>query len=536
MADKTAPRRRPYWLIALLLLVGIGFGLGAWLTWRHEHLPAVSLASQVPVKADAVVWLDRLDLAARGLRRLTDRVEGARGVREALAVLADVDPLDSDAVAKAGLRPDAGAALFRWQDALWLALPVAGDKGAQHVQTVLKRRGYAVAGQNPWQVMDRQDAHKQVAEMRLKDGILLLQWPIAAKPAAFADYDAAAKRATLTGDKGEVHAQIQVVADGPELTAIHGLLGPANLVLGGLLDRIERLDADLQLDVPQPQLHVRLASKPGALADIADYHVRFLPDAPGALLDLGQLLPDETPLLVRARLNPALLGLVPQGLRDAFLPATALGAWHPALNGVDFQRSVLGVWDGQVALVLLGVADDLPLDPGGWAQRSWRKDLRFALAFSARTDTDADTLVQTLRAALETSADKPTIAQFRDWAGFAIAMPDAPWWLLRHGRHLALVSGRGEGEDLARVATGKFPDLHAAATAQVEKSLVDGAGRWAGALVETPRVARALRRRGVPDYAVQLLAAVQSLAVGVSLDADALTLEVQLRPAGEGAP
>ncbi len=532
-----ASLRKPlYWLLALLLLVGVGFGVGAWLTWRHDHLPAVSLANQVPATADAVVWLDRMDVAARGLRRLTDRVAGARGVREALQLLADVDPLDREAVQGVGLRPDAGAVLFRWQGALWLALPVADPKGAQHVLTVLKHRGYGCEGQNPWQVLDRQGAHKQVAEMRLRDGMLLLAWPTGPKAASFGDYDAAAKRPTLTSGPGELHAQLQVAADGPELTAIHGLLGPANLVLGGLVDRVERLDADLQLDVAQPQLHVRLASKPGALADIADYHMRFLPEAPGALLDLGQLLPDETPLLFRARLNPALLALVPQALRDAFLPASTLGALHPALNGVDFQRTVLQVWDGQIAIVLLGVADDLPLDPGAWAQRSWRKDLRVGLAFSTHTDTEADAVVQAVRAAMETSADKPTTAQFRDWAGLAVANPDAPWWLLRHGRQLVLVSGHGEGDDLARVATGKFPDLHAAATAPVEKSLLDGAGRWAGVLVETPRIARALRRRGMPDYAVQLLAAVQSLAVAVSLDADALTLDVQLRPTVEVAP
>jgi hypothetical protein len=532
----SAPRQRRKWLFALVVLAAIGFGVGAWLTWRHDHLPALPLAHQVPQQADAVVWLDRLDAAARGLRRLTDRVAGARGVREAMQMFAEVDLLDRDAVEKAGLRTDAGVVLFRWKGALWLALPVADDKGAAHVQTVLKRRGYTCVGQNPWQVMDRQDAQKPVAEMRVKENMLLLAWAIAEKPGTFADLDAAPKRQVLTGGAGEVHAQMQVVADGPELTALHGVLGPANLVLGGLIDRIERLDADLQLDAPQPALHVRMASKPGALADIADYHMRFLPDAPGALLDLGQLLPDETPLLLRARLNPAILGLVPQALRDALLPTSALGAWHPALNGVDFQRAVLQAWDGQVAAVLLGVADDTPLDPNAWTQRSWRKDLRFALAFSTHTDTEADTLQQAVRAALETSADKPTTAQFRDWSGFAIANPDAPWWLLRHGRHVVLVSGRGEGEDLERIASGKFPDLRAAATAPVEKALLDGAGRWLGALVETPRLARALRRRGVPDYAVKLLAAVQSVAVGVSLDADALSLDVQVRPSAEATP
>ena len=529
-------RSRRLWPWVLIVLAGAGFAIGAWLTWRHEHLPAVPVAQQVPQQADAVVWLDRLDAATRGMRRLTDRVPGARGIRDALQVLVDVDLMDREAVAKVGLRPDAGVALFRWRGVLWLALPVASEDGAQHILTVLKRRGYTCVGQNPWRIMDRQDVHAQVAEMRLSDGTALLQWPIAAKPATFAEYDAAPKRQALTANPGELHAQLQVAADGPELAAIHGLLGPANLVLGGLVDRIERLDADVQLDAAEPALHARLASKPGALTDIADYHVRFLQEAPGALLDLGQLLPDETPLLLRARLNPAILGLVPQVLRDALLPAAALGAWHPSLNGVDFQRSVLQAWDGQIAVALLGVADDLPLDPNVWTQRSWRKDLRFALAFSTHTDTEADTLQQTVRAAVETSVDKPTPAQFRDWGGFAIANPDAPWWLLRHGRHVVLLSGRGEGEDLERIATGKFPDLRTAATAPIEKSLLDGAGRWAGALVETPRLARALRRRGVPDYAVKLLAAVQSVAVAVSLDADALTLDVQVRPSQGALP
>lgn len=529
---KTPPiarRKWPYLLLIVLLL--LGFTLGAWLTWRHDHLPAVPLATLVPEDADALLWLDRLDVATRGLKRLTDRVPGARGLREALTLLADVDLLDRDAVEKAGLRPDAGAALFRWKNALWLALPVENADGAQHVMKLLQKRGYKLQGQGPWQIFDRQNAQKQVAQMRLEGGTLVLQWPLTDKPGTLEERAQAPHLKTLPTAKGELHARMQIQADGPEIAQLHALLGPANLILGGLIDRLERLELDVELDAKQPVLHLRLLSQPEALREIADFHMNFLSEGPGALLDLGQVLPDETPLLLRARLNPALLAMVPQGLRDQFLPVTLLGHWHPALNGVDFQRTLLQVLDGQVAAGLLGLADDFPLDPGQWPQRSWRKDLRFFVAATAKSDTDAEALLTAVRTALETSADKPVTTQLLEWAGISVPIADTPWWLLRHGRHLLLVSGRGEGEDLARIASGKFPDLRSSVQGAVEKTLVDGAGRWAGILVETPRIARALRRRGMPDYVVQMLSAVQAVAAGIALDKNGVSLDVELRPA-----
>ena len=527
---RTRPLARR-WLALLAGLLISGFCVGAWLTWRHDHLPALSLAPLVPEAADGVLWLDRLDGAARGLRRLTDRVAGVGGLREAVTLLAGLDLLDPKAVARAGLRPDAGVVLFRWQGAVWLVLPVAADAGAQHARNLLERRGYLVQGAGPWQIFDRTASARQVAQMRLAAGVLIVAWPLADKAAGLAEYDASPRRQTLTAGPGEVHAQLRLAPDGPELTGLHGLLGPANLILGGILDRMERLDLDLQLDNIAPILRFRLLAHAGALADVADYHVHFLDESPAALLDLGRLLPDETPLLLRARLNPALLGLVPQTLRDQYLPQSALGLWHPALNGIDFQRALLQPWDGQIALGLLAVANDLPLDVSTWAQRPWRKDLRFFVALGMHSDAEATALVGSVRTALETASLRPQVAQFREWAGFLVESGDPPWWLLQKGRDLALVSGEGEGQDLMRVANGKFPDLHGAALAAVEKSLVAGSERWAGALVETPRVARALRRRGVPDYVVQLVAGVQSIACGLTLDADALTLDLQLRPA-----
>ena len=528
--------------LVLGLLVLAGFGVGAWLTWRHDHLPVVDVARWVPTDADALVWTPRLSQVTRSVREVTGQIPGLAGVADAGKVLVGVDMTRPESLDDVGLQPAAGVALFRFDGALWAIIPVADARGVVHVRGLLEKRGYRlVVGQLVTHVFDRTDTQREVALLREDPGVLVLRWSITppttqAKPVDFAAYDQAKKLTALPDRPGDVHARMLVKADGPELTTVHTLLGPANLVLGGMIDRVDTLQADVRLSGGEPRVDVTLSGKPGAFQDVADYHTRFIAEAPGALLDVGAVLPDETPLLVRARINPALLAMVPEALRTAFLPPTLLGAWHPALNGVDFQRTVLDTLDGQVALGVLAVADDVPLDPGQWPTRSLRKDLRFFVAASCKTDAQAETLLAGVRMALETSPDKPTLAQFGDWAGFAVPVADTPWWLLRSGRHVLVVSGRGEGEDLQRTASGKFESLAKSAGGGLAQDVLTGRGRWAGALVELPRIVRSLRRRGVPEYVLELLGSIRSVATSVALDNDGIQVQLALQPTRAGSP
>lgn len=518
-------------LTGLGVLLALGFGAGAWLRWRHDTLPAVDVAPWIPVDAEALVWTHRLDTVTRSVRQLTRQVPGLEGVGEASKLLVGVDLTDAEAVAASGLQPQSGLAVFRFGGALWAVIPLEDSRGALQIHDLLTKRGFTVVpGQPVTRVMDRTDVKREVAQLREDRGVLLVRWAMDDKVADPDAYENAPKLTKLPSPPGEVHARMQVRADGPEIASLHAAVGPANLVLGGMIDRVTMVEADLVLATAQPYVHVKMTGAPGAFQDVADFHTRFVPDAPGASLDLGSVLPDETPLLVRAKVNPALLEMVPVAIRDAYLPPTVLGGWHPALNGVDFGRSVRDVLDGEVAAGLLAVADDFPLDPSLWLSRSLRKDLRFFVAASCKTDTDAANLLGLVKTALETGADKPSVVQFGDWAGIAVPVADMPWWLLRSGRHLLVVSGRGEGEDLARTASGKFPSLDKAVGDGPAREVLTGRGRWFGALVEFPRIVRALRRRGVPTYALELLGALRSVSAGVGLTGDGIDLVLSLQP------
>jgi len=182
------------------------------------------------------------------------------------------------------------------------------------------------------------------------------------------------------------------------------------------------------------------------------------------------------------------------------------------------------------------VADDVPLDPRIWPSLSARRSLRAVLALSMRSDVAADALVQRVRTVLDTSTEPSKPAQFGRWTGLAAAGPEAPWWLLRDGRRLALVSGVGAGDDLGRMAAGRFPSLGAVVAGDIERDVVQGRRQWLSVLVTTPRITRSLRRRGVPDHFVQMLGSVAAVAAVVRLTPDGIEFDAALRPAGEAPP
>ena len=539
--------RRARWLLgsaALLTLAGVALAI-----WSHaQALPPFELDTWVPQDVTEVLWTADLDQVARGIDGLTSRVPGAEGVHEVVQLLAGVDLLDADAVQEAGFREDAGIVAYRWQGAAWLVLPVLGPRGAQHVVDLLRRRGYPPVLQTAttdrvlahWSLGDRTDAAREALHIwHLPDAVVVRWTPrsAAAQPPALAWTQwVAAKRLAKGGlhaGPGEVHVRLDLPPDGPLTAAMHEALGPGNLLLGGLVDRFIRADADLQLVADTPSLHVQLKTAPGAAADVAGFHAGFLAETPGTLLDLGDLLPDETVLLLRARVNPGLLQMVPAGLRDRVLPASLLGALHPALVGVDARSALLAAMDGETAVGLLSVADAVPLDPRAWQEQNWRKSLSAFAAAMFTSDVAAQAFMQSCRTALETSTDRPVTAQIGNWSGFSVPGPDAPWLLLRSNRSVALVSGQGASEDLQRIAAHRFPNLAAAAHGAIEADLVAGRRFWLGALATTPRTVRSLRRSGVPDHFLQMLASLSSASAAVQLTADGLDVTVQLRPSAE---
>lgn len=528
--------------IFALLVVGAAFG---WWWWAGRPQPAApwSPARYLPADADVALWTAPVGQVAGRLGDLGDQVPGLAGVFDLLRSYAGVDLRDEQATERAGLRRDAGTAVCVWRNAVWWTVPVRGPQGAQHVVETLRRRGYGIGAPRPtahgrsWLVTDRQGQADRARLWHGPDAVVLrvaldptptgneadaLGALLTATPRTDLDLRGAVARAELHW--GEAGRGARLVRD-----ALHQALGPADLVIGAVADRAMGASVALEIDAQGLAARLALRSLPGKLQDIAQWHQGFI--AKGGELSLADLLPDETPLVASARLNPGLWNNLPELLRDRVLPASALRALHESLGGVD-ARQLLAQLDGQVAIAVLAVGDEVPLDPTQWPNLWWRTALRIAVGVAARTDVEAAALADKLRSAVDTSADRSQPAQYGAWTGFSVPGPGAPWMVLRQGRQLAMIAGPGAADDLRRVAEGRFGALAKVATAPVEHAIASGQDLWLGARVGTARIVRSLRRRGVPDYALQLVGAVETVSARVRLTADEVVVDVALRPSG----
>lgn len=579
-AGYNRPKRWARWLGAVALLVSV-VAAGVWWWLAPPRLPPWQPARWLVADADAALWFGPLDRTVDALGQVVEQVPGAQGILQAAELALGVDLTKPAAVAKAGLRADAGPLALRRKQINWLVVPVTGPDGAQHVLGRLGQRGYAsqpltaqAGSPAGWQLLDRTDPKQALGVLWYlppPEAVVVVAWPDAAKDAepaaaqaALADLRAAPPGQSAALEPLAIAAGVPARPDGapirgwwrigkndPLRMQLANALGPTTLVLGTVLDKVTRVVVLGELSGNAPRLSLALDAEPaaptdpkqpppGPLVDFAQYWGEFLPEHKGAMLAVGDLLPDETPLLVRARVNPGLLGMVPDALKAAILPSSALSHVHPALTGVDLWSHLLQVWDGQLAVGLLAVGDQVPLDPASWPKLWWRTALRPWVAFALKTDTAAKTLLERVEAALAAAkatgslAETYAPAQFRGWTGIEVSGPDAPWWVLRQDRRVVFLSGQGTQDDLRRVAEARLPDWSTAAAKlpapALLPGLVAGEGQWAGLVVQTPRVVRALRRRGVPDYATQLLASLASVSAQLRLTDRALWLDLELRP------
>lgn len=551
-----ATRRRGIAVGLLASTVIAGAGLALWWQGAQAEPAPFPLHAHVPADATQLIWIDHLADLVNGIQGIAADLRGAERLPEAAALLVALPHFDLPTLSAAGFEPEAGLALWQSGGDLWGVTRVADDAAADHVADVLRRRGHEVearpTGPTPgswWRVARRGEPGRVQAELRLLNHVLLLRWHLqapaaallgaahAAGPApaqgdaAFIRHDAAerlpaARMATATG---QVHARLQSLAELGVHKLARAAIGPAVLLFGRLIDGLQRAELDLDLRGEALALAVRLLSAPGATKATADYHQAFLPEGTPPL-ELASLLPDEVALLLRARLNPALLAMVPAILRDRLLPASSLSQIHPALAALDAHALLLDQLDGQVAVGLLGVDDEAPADPRLWPARGLRRTVSGFVAVSLRTDQAAQGLLHRVQTVLREAGVAVTSRQVAGFTGVSVAVGPAPWTALRKGRSLIWISGAGEIERFERVAKGRFANLAAAATSALERDLASGRGHWIGGLITTGRIARSLRRRGVPAHFVRMVADVACVATALRLHPDGVNLNLSLRP------
>ena len=552
-------------LAALLLLLVAAVALWFIRSAEGPSGPVSNAASLVPASSPAALWTAPLGDVADELALVGGRLEGSGGLAEAAGVWLGIGRLDRAHLAQAGLRPEAGVAGCVFDGAFWVLVPAVSEAGATLLGRTLGHRGVTLVPRGPraWR-----SAEPSVHVWHEPDGTWVARAPLPAdwasqvgagggtKGAAAAKAEAAAVKAGESAAAGD--AARDAAADaalqrwrgaprrqdaiGPALQgvwtlgagdglrpALRSALGPATLLFGRAVDAIEAIELRVTGlgDAPKVAL---LATMPASLAkELASYHQAFGEAAAG--VDLGALLPDELALLLRGRLNPALLDMIPSILRDRLLPRDLLGRVDPALATVDARALLIEAWNGELAFGLLGVADDLV--PSARLLSEPTTLLRSVGGFAMIGLRDESARMR-LQAALERAfADAGAPGEAVSLAGYAgQTWPSAtpPRTLLGAGHGLVLLVGDGELARWQRVAAKKLPSAADVAAGALERDLLLGRDAWWAAGMTVGRIVRAARRRGIPEHFVRMISSIAAANARLSLDERGISLDLVVRP------
>lgn len=547
------PPRKTVSVVRVLAAVALlaALAAGAWLVLQpngssHTDFDA---AAYVPADVVAVAWAGSLGAIADGLTGIAGRVRGSEGVAEAAKLLLDVPSLDVDGLRSVGLLPELGVVAFGWHDTYWLVAPLSSSAGAAHLLGLLRRRGHSIVEfaqrdtLQVWEIKDRADT-RVVGHLWLNEGVAVARvvplsppkgvTPVAADPA---DYDAwlAAKRlptASLDTDGGALSARWNITRDDPLRRRLRRSLGPASLLFGRYVGSFNKVRADLDLQPAKPSLHLRLHGSKEQAAEIHRYHHAFITDDK-ALLDIGDVLPDEVTALARLRVNPKLVAMVSGLLGMA--GGIDLGLVDPKLRSLDMRGLLLNPFDGQLAVALLGVSDDATPDLRRWRGDGWRKMAGVAVVMALTTDTAASHLLDRVRQRLVD--DKAGFRELKlgNWSGVQRKGGKTSWSLLKRGRGVLWILGDGELQRFERVAAGRFSSLGKTLNGALETASVTGKGQWLSLLVTTGRSVRSARRRGIPDSITAMVASIAAVAIGVELHEDGASIRLSVRPAAKAA-
>ena len=541
-APETGRRRKRLRASAFVALIAVGLFASWWLS-RSQQVPPLPLHRHVPEAADRLVWIDALDSLDRPLAGLVGRVPGSEGLVSAVAWIAGLEGLDQARLEAVGVDTRSGLAIYRFDDAWWGVAGAHDERATRHFVSVLRRRGHDVEelgrhddGQRRWRIGERGRPELTRGHLGRDGPLMWMRWRLSAGggdgTAALQRWRTAKRtdKEKMGAASGLAHGRTLLDEDIGFHDVLRRLVGPAALLVGRQIDAFERATLDLAISDATVQAQVRLNTAPGASKRFADFHGRFLP-AEQRHLDLGDLLPDEVMALVRARLNPDLLAMVPAVFRDRLLPKNLLASLDPALSTINARTLLFDVLDGQIAVGVLGVDDRLTWKPDGWPIAELRAAVHGFVAVGLKTEQAASALVGGCQASLKAASvavESLTIGRFHGFAASSRETP--PWILLYGGNSVVWISGRGELKRLQWAASDRFPTLAEATEQGVERDLVQGRRYWLGILTTTGRLARTLRRRGIPDHLVAMIASVAAIAAAVEIDDDGISVDLKVRP------
>jgi len=565
-----ASRSRNVALAALFVgLIVIGWGV-----WRFEAGRAAKqnepAAAQriVPSDAELAVLFPTFEGLRQGLLAFSEGLEGADGLTEAVKALAGIDLKQPDALSRVGLEPTGDASAFYFASAFWLVLSSRDPQAATtHVRGLLEARGYtgfepAAGLPDVLVVRDRASPDRPAAFLAFNNELVFLIFPAAPRDLKAGVPSDPAIASTLFA---ALHGATERLVDSPRLAAarkrldatgsdpdtllvarfpdgaerdkaidkVLEALGPNGLLAGAFLRGLDQFVASFHVDRDTCSVRLGLLMKapeankglPPPTRDLAQRWVTFQ----GGALPLGDVLPDDVAALVRLRVNPSVVGTVPQALFDQVVPKGVLGSVHPSLAEVDPRADLLAHLAGDVAVGLLGLDPKAALNPVAWGQgpRALAEALHGFVAFDVQDPAPLLARIGALKPAASAAGAQVADIAIGKWRGSEWRFGSTVLLVLSEGKRFVVVNGEGERERLERVARGELPSLGAASKRSLEACVASGEPHLLSALATTGRVVRELRRRGIPDYFTGMLGGIRSIAATLDLDAESLLLRAE---------
>ena len=200
------------------------------------------------------------------------------------------------------------------------------------------------------------------------------------------------------------------------------------------------------------------------------------------------------------------------------------------MAAIDPREALLQQWNGRVALGLLGVSPTAPLPTSPRAARRLWSEFGAFLAVGLKDAKASTAVLESVTEQIKAVSRQPSEITLGPWRGISLGGEKVSISLLARDSNLLMIFGRGELERFRRVQRGKFPSWSGAARHPLERSIGEDTEGWLKVAASMGRIARAARRRGVPDTIVSMVRSVAAVAGRVQVDADGFEFALELRP------
>ena len=231
------------------------------------------------------------------------------------------------------------------------------------------------------------------------------------------------------------------------------------------------------------------------------------------MVSLASVASKSQTLWGRLRLNFKRLRTLPTFIRKRILTKTLPGPLGSALPSAE---ALIDLLSGDIAVAVLGVDKEATVDHfiAGALPADRLPQLVHLGAFLGVTDeSKADAALGTLIEGLKARGYAAAPLQLAGLSGWAIerSTPQETWTLIRQGRTVGILSGKGEVARLHDVQEGKATSLKDAGYGERASQAIEDDATAIGLHASFRRITRELNSKGVPPYFLKVMNDIKGL-------------------------